>query len=111
MTQGGNRDAGRATPACHSVAQVPTVLPARYPGQMCKHFAHRLDVAQDGPSGRIAFPELGVCRLDAGEGVLVLRAAAPDRDALERLQDVIARHLLRFAFREPLGIAWTVAAA
>jgi hypothetical protein len=31
---------------------------------------------------------------------------SPDDAQLVQLQDVVARHLLRFAFREPMQIEW-----
>jgi len=99
------------TAAARSVAQVPTALAERYLAQLCKHFAHRLPVEHDGPAGRITFPETGICRLEAKDGVLTLHAESPDAEALARLQDVVARHLARFAFRAPPEVVWTPEAA
>lgn len=90
-------------------ARVPTNVPRRYLGQLCKHFAHRLPVTLEEWRGAIAFPA-GRCELDAAAepGVLTLRVTAPDAEALAGLEDVVARHLLRFAFREEgMEIAWT----
>ena len=36
-----------------------------------------------------------------------MRLSAGDEAALARLEDVVARHLLRFAFREKPEIRWT----
>ncbi|MBL6456630.1 DUF2218 domain-containing protein [Belnapia sp. T6] len=88
-----------------SEARVTLESPGRYLGQLCKHFAHRLPVTQEAAQGSIAFPT-GLCRLEAGEDLLLLRAEAADPAALEQLQDVVARHLLRFAFRAPPEITW-----
>jgi uncharacterized protein len=38
---------------------------------------------------------------------LTISLDSPSAEDLERLKDVVARHLLRFAFREELSIAWT----
>ena len=38
--------------------------------------------------------------------MLTLTVETGEPEALEQLQDVVARHLLRFAFREELAIAW-----
>jgi uncharacterized protein len=89
----------------HSEARVALESPARYLGQLCKHFAHKLPVTLEESQGSIAFP-MGTCRLEAADGLLLLRAEAEDAEALERLQDVVARHLLRFAFRAPPAIEW-----
>jgi hypothetical protein len=90
-----------------SEARVPTDQPARYLGQLCKHFAHKLPVEQTGAAGCITFPATGACHLRAEEGVLLLQAESPDAAALAQVQDVIARHLVRFAFRDPPPVAWT----
>lgn len=89
----------------HSEARIALDQPARYLGQLCKHFAHKLPVTLEEARGSIAFP-MGTCRLEAAEGLLLLRAKADGAEALERLQEVVGRHLLRFAFRAPPAIDW-----
>jgi len=89
----------------HSNAAVTTPLAGRYLQQLCKHFAHKLDVTFDERSGQVVFPT-GTCRLDAREGSLLLSLSAPDDARMTQLQDVVARHLVRFAFREELRIDW-----
>ena len=88
-----------------SVARVATKLPARYMTQLCKHFEHKLPVTYDATTGTITF-SLGICALQAEDGVLVLSLTAGDPAALAQLQDVVARHLVRFAFREEMHIIW-----
>lgn len=91
-----------------SYAEVPTAHASRYLQQLCKHFSHKLTVSFDDTVGRIDFTR-GECWLTARQEALVLSLAAPDAQQLERLQDVVARHLVRFAFREELGIEWKAA--
>jgi len=67
--------------------------------QLCKHFAHRLPVEFTPERGQITF-SVGTCRLAADAVVLTLHAEAADDAQLAQLQDVVARHLLRFAFRD-----------
>jgi hypothetical protein len=93
------------TNTIEAFARVATAVPRRYMGQLCKHFEHKLPVTLAEDSGRIEFP-MGVCSLVAEADTLVLRAVAADEAALERLEDVVARHLLRFAFRDPPEILW-----
>jgi uncharacterized protein len=88
-----------------SEARVATTMAARYLGQLCKHFAHRLPVSQAEREGRIEFP-VGVCRLEAAGDTLILSAEAPDAESLARLEEVVARHLERFAFRDRPAIDW-----
>jgi hypothetical protein len=88
-----------------SEALVETPDAARYLGQLCKHFQHKLPVSLSAEEGRIEFP-MGECRVHASPGQLRLAVAATDAEELARLQDVVARHLLRFAFRAPPTIEW-----
>jgi hypothetical protein len=91
-----------------SEARVATSVPARYLGQLCKHFAHRLPVTFDERQGRIEFPA-GVCEIQAETepAALAMRVTARDAADLPGLEDVVARHLARFAFREEPAISWT----
>lgn len=99
-------DATLVPPA--SEARVPTATPGRYLAQLCKHFGHRLPATFDERHGRIEFPA-GVCELDAAAeaGILAMRVTATDEAALVTLEDVVARHLKRFAFREAPEVRWT----
>ena len=89
----------------HSEALVSTPLARRYLGQLCKHFEHRLDVTYTATDGMTRFPA-GICRVEALEDQLVLRAEAEDAERLAQVQDVTQRHLLRFAFRDAPAIEW-----
>lgn len=88
-----------------ATARIATANAKRYPTQLCKHFEHRRPVTYDDGAGEIAF-QLGVCRLRAEAGVLTLHVASMDAAALPHLEDVVARHLIRFAFREDVHIEW-----
>jgi hypothetical protein len=93
-----------------SVATVKSGRASIYLQQLCKHFAHRIPVEFTPEQGRITFPEAGTCRLTAAGDVLTLEAEAEDADRLARVEDVVDRHLVRFAFREPPVIEWKAAA-
>ena len=62
-------------------------------------------LAEDNSTGRIEFA-MGPCDLNTQDGALHMRVQATTKADRERLQDVVARHLLRFAFREPPLITW-----
>ena len=93
------------TQTVHSLAEVATPRARQYLAQLCKHFQHKLPVTWDDSEGHIAF-SMGDCRLEAQDNALTLSLASPDDAELKRLQDVVARHLLRFAFRESLEVQW-----
>jgi hypothetical protein len=93
-----------------SAALVRTPKASGYLQQLCKHFGHKLPVGFDERAGRIEFP-MGVCTLAAAPdaGTLALHASAASAEDLARLEDVVARHLVRFAFREELEVTWSAA--
>ncbi len=86
-------------------ARVATAQPARYLEQLCKHFEHRLAVTRDNGRATIAFAA-GRCDLSTEGETLVLRVTTEDPAAIDKLQDVVASHLARFAFREELKFEW-----
>ena len=89
-----------------STSQVPTDRPARYMAQMCKHFAHKNEASYDDTSGRIQFA-YGTCILETGDDVLRLRVETDEEASLERLENVVGKHLERFMWRETPKIAWS----
>lgn len=90
-----------------SSAVVRTENASRYLQQLCKHFAHRIEVEFTPTHGVCRF-SVGTATLDADAGQLTIVAEARDDTALGETQHVIESHLLRFAFREELGpLAWT----
>lgn len=94
-----------------SLASVATASAGRYLGQLCKHWSHRFTVSFDRTAGRIELPA-GVCLLTAGPDRLGLVLEAADEPGLARLEEVVAVHLNRFAFREgELTFDWTRTAA
>jgi hypothetical protein len=94
-----------------STAEIESAQAAAYLIRLCKHFAHKLSATTyDDHTGHIPFPA-GDCDLSAQGNRLHLAVKAKDTEGLERLKDVVARHLLRFAFREELAVNWTDRAA
>jgi hypothetical protein len=89
----------------HSVARIDTERASIFLQQLCKHFAHKIPVEFTPEKGEIRF-SLGTCRLEAKDRVLTMKAEAADGSGLAQLQEVIDRHLLRFAFRDPPKIEW-----
>jgi hypothetical protein len=94
----------------HSVAKIESERASIYLQQLCKHFAHKLPVEFTPERGQITF-SAGTCRLEAKDNVLTITAEAEDLAGVERLQGVIERHLVRFAFRDPPKFEWSAAAA
>jgi hypothetical protein len=89
-------------------ARVTSLLAARYLGQLCKHFAHRVPVERAPAAARIRLPN-GTCRLRAEAGVLTLRVQSAGEDELRAVVQVVTEHLARFAFRDRPAIEWSFA--
>lgn len=94
-----------------SQARVPTSEASRYLKQLCRHWSHKFPVEQSADHGKVPFGEDRICTFEANEEALVMKVATSDTATLTRLENVVADHLLRFAFRENLGeITWSRAA-
>jgi hypothetical protein len=90
-----------------SRADVATATPARYTKQLAAHLGHRLEVRAEGENAtRLVLPGGGSCLLTSGDGVLVLAAEAPSKDALGTVEGVIGSHLERFGTRAELAVHW-----
>jgi hypothetical protein len=87
-------------------ANVPTPNGSKYVRQLGKHWAHKLEVEFDGDRATFRFPD-AVASLDPGADAIDVSISAEDAATVERMKDVVARHLDRFAFREaPLTYIW-----
>ncbi len=94
-----------------TTARVPTANASRYLQQLCKHWAHKLEVSFTPEHGEVKLPDGALATMDAAPEALDVRIEAGDAEVLERMKGVVARHLDRFAFREaPLPFDWRDAA-
>lgn len=97
-----------ATPA--TTASVPTDRPARYGKQLTAHLGRRHGGEWDAEAGT-GWVQLADARLEltAADTALDLRVLTPDGatgEDLARLEDVVGRHLVRFATHDSLEVAW-----
>ena len=88
-----------------STATVFTDRPGRYAKQLASHLSRRLTTSWDDETGRGSVL-LGNGRADltAADGALDIRI---DSDDLDRFEDVIGRHLVRFGTKDELVVQWT----
>lgn len=87
-----------------TVAIVTTENASRYLQQLCKHFAHKVDVEFTPETGTVTLP-FGTCNLTADARQLVLKGTSKASN-LPRLEAFLGSHLARFAFRENPTIDW-----
>ena len=94
-----------------SQARVPTAEASLYLKQLCRHWSHKFPVKASADHGVVPFGEDRVCTFEASPDALLMKVATRDPATLTRLENVVADHLTRFAFREHLGeIYWSRAA-
>lgn len=92
--------------------RVKTPNGGKYVRQLCKHWSHKLETQVDGDVGIVTFPTAVVRMAADDEGIAITitgigTTAGENRADVERLTDVVARHIDRFAFREePLVYDW-----
>lgn len=84
-----------------SISALSTSSGQKYLVQMCKHFAHKIEVRYSDRHGDCRFAR-GVALMDADETGLRINVRAADEEGLMQTQSIIERHLVRFAFREKL---------
>lgn len=89
----------------NSYAEVQTDNPERYAKQLVAHLGHRVSFETAGDTSTATFGT-GTGQVVVGDGVLILRASAPDEEALARVEDVLGRHLERFGQRNELQVVW-----
>ncbi len=88
----------------HTTIETPNAR--KYLAQLSKHFAHKIEVETSDDDARLSFPA-GPIHLKADGAALSVSVEAADKEGVDRLKDVLWRHLERFAFREPeLRAAW-----
>ncbi|GAA1980212.1 DUF2218 domain-containing protein [Kitasatospora viridis] len=90
-----------------SIAHVATTRPERYLKQLVSHLGHKATTSLT-PDGRgTVTVASGSCTLRPTPDELVLTATAVDAESLARVEDVIARHLVRFGTQDELVVEWT----
>jgi len=84
-----------------------TASGSKYLQQLCKHWGHKFDVEFSESRGQVRFPS-AVATMEAGADALLVTIETDEAESLERLKEVVAHHLDRFAFREaPLPFEWS----
>ena len=91
-----------------SIARVPTMSASRYLQQLAKHWSHKMSVVFSPEEGTIDFPNGSRLRMRAESAALDVALSVPESEDAERMRQVVASHIDRFAYREaPLPFDWT----
>ena len=87
-------------------ARVPTARGGRYVQQLCSHWERKLPVETEGDCGVVTLVG-AVATMKADAEAIAVSVRGADRQQLDHLKEVIARHIDRFALREaPLRYDW-----
>ncbi|MFC0545285.1 DUF2218 domain-containing protein [Kutzneria chonburiensis] len=87
-------------------ALVATDRPSRYLVQLCKHFGHKIQTVWTEHEGELYF-DFGTAVLRTRPEGLHITCTTGDAEALDRLADVVERHLVRFGAKDELVVAWS----
>ena len=85
----------------------PTASASRYLQQLCKHWSHKAQAEFTPEAGSVQFDSGNRLEMTAHPDALTLIVTVPDDGDLAHFQDVVDKHLIRFAFREDLTITWS----
>ncbi|MEZ0090286.1 DUF2218 domain-containing protein [Streptacidiphilus sp. EB129] len=89
-----------------SEARVVTDRPQRYAKQLTSHLGRKVESSWDEETGRGALTfSAGSATLTAEPGALLLAVEGED-GTLDRLEDVVGRHLVRFGAKDELVAEW-----
>lgn len=84
-----------------------TTLASRYLGQLCKHFAHRVEASCTETEGQVAL-EPGPATFAADREGLSIVVTGRDAPALEVARLTVEEHLHLYAFKEePDALHWS----
>jgi hypothetical protein len=89
-----------------SQARVATDRPHRYAKQLASHLGRKIEIHWDDETG------LGSLSFSAGTGTMtatpdaLLLVVEGEPEHLDRLEDVVGRHLVRFGAKDELLVEW-----
>lgn len=87
-------------------ARYATPHGSKYLQQLCKHFAHKVELTYDATSASVPLPS-GNVTMTADAEALEVRIAAEDVKSMIQARFVIDSHLVPFAARENFtGLTW-----
>lgn len=89
-----------------SHAEVGIDRPSRWAKQLGDHFAHKTEV-EETPRGRLIHFSVGDGYISASDTAVLLIATGETEAQVGQVQDVLARHLERFAQREAIQVSWS----
>src|SRR5699024_12583919 len=78
----------------NSLSKVTLTNPSMQLVRLCKHMGHKIPIEHDEDKAKFTF-EFGLCQLLAEGNTLTMYCQTGSQDDLEKMQDIMARHLER----------------
>lgn len=92
----------------HSSTKLLIERPERWAKQLASHLGHKAVVKTEGNASTVTFAGGGTGRIEAGLDAVLLAVEAANPEQLERIQDILESHLLRFAGLEGIvTLTWS----
>jgi hypothetical protein len=82
--------------------------PERYAKQLAAHISHKAEASSESDGvTTITFGFGATGTIAVGDGAVLLTATSNDSEAMSKAQDVLGRHLLKFAKLEEQTLDWS----
>ncbi|MFC4531638.1 DUF2218 domain-containing protein [Sphaerisporangium dianthi] len=91
----------------YSTASVATERPGRYIKQLVSHMSHKATTEISGDGRAVITLKRGRCVLTPTGPAIEMIATAADAESLKHVEEVVTKHLLRFATQEELAVDWS----
>ncbi|HRN56139.1 MAG TPA: DUF2218 domain-containing protein [Agriterribacter sp.] len=88
-----------------SSAEILTKEGSAYIRKLCRHFVHKIPVSYTETDGRAELPDC-ICLMHADANTLTFTITGATTETVVKGEDIVVRHLEKFAFREQLEISW-----
>lgn len=88
-----------------SVSRVALSNPSQQLVRLCKHMGHKIPAAYSETEGELKF-EFGACKLSAADNQLAMYCEANSLASLDKMQDIMGRHLEQLAWKDEPKVTW-----
>lgn len=88
-----------------SNALITVENPSRYINRLCKHWSHKFTIEQTEHHSSIDFGT-AQCTLTHADDQLTLNLSSHSAEDLEKMQQVVANHLIRMSSKNIANVSW-----
>lgn len=88
-----------------SVSRVTLGNPGQQLVRLCKHMGHKIPAEYSEAEGKLTF-DFGTCKLTATDAQLAMFCEADSLESLDKMQDIVGRHLEQLAWKDEPSVTW-----